>query len=274
MAELLKDLMFKSGSVNPSGIRPIAFWIDKQDIVGFPEIADTPINVSDTVTLEGDFVLKSGAFWKRFYSTQGKGSVDFEDIGEKDTKMFKNLANLKFPDLSDEAVAMAKGSMNTNLVFVVMKRASAVNKPLIKAVVIGSKDYDIDIKTKGTSGKEPGSEKGLTVEIEAPDFIPVPRYVGEIILEDGTYDCASDTFTPSTPATLAATVSVTHTQGDMGGTITVNATGGTKPYIYSLNQGPFQLSNKFAGVDKKTEHRVTVKDYVNDTVDVTPIIVS
>ncbi len=44
------------------------------------------------------------------------------------------------------------------------------------------------------------------------------------------------------------------------GTLTVNATGGSGPYEYSLNGGPFQTSNTFTGLDSGTPYSVTVTD--------------
>lgn len=195
MSVIQKDLVWTSGRVNASGIRSIAFWINKDDIVEYPDFVANPATVSEQVNLDGDFVLKEGAFFKRIYTTQGKGKVEFEPTGEKDCEMFLNKASLRYPDISDESKALAKSTMNNNVLFVIGNRTSGANKPVIKHVVIGGKEYDTKVKAGGTSGDNPGSDKGLTLEIEAPDFSPLPGYIGIIQLEDGQYDTETDVFT-------------------------------------------------------------------------------
>ncbi len=262
-----KDLVWSPGLVNPSGVRTIAFFIQKSDIITWPEIAENPITVGEAVTTEGDFVLKAGAFWKRFYTTQGKGKVDFEGMGEKDCGMFKNKATQRYPDLSDEAIAYAKSTMNANTVTIMVTRTSGANRPQVKYVIIGGKEYDTEVKLSGNSGDNPGSEKGLTVEIEAPDFTPLPRYEGVIVLEDGSLDCETDIFTPTAAVPLVATSNHTDTTlGSTDGTITTYANGGSSPYQYSKDNGAtYQSSNIFTGLEAAT-YALKVKDAANAVV--------
>ena len=264
-----RDLLWKSGKVNPSGIRSIAFFIDKDDILDMPEAYETPNTVEQQVSVEGDFVLKADKFFKRIYTTQGKGKVEFEPMGEDDVQMFKNKANLKYPDISDEALALAKGTMNANTIFVIATRTSGTNKPKIAWVILGSKEYNTKVSPKGNSGDNPGSDKGLTVEIEAPDFMPLPKYLGEIILEDGVYDCATDTFTPTVVPALAIS-SVAKTDETVAnaadGTITVTATGGVAPLNYSKDDGvTWQVGNNFTALADGS-YPIKVKDAANTIV--------
>lgn len=62
-------------------------------------------------------------------------------------------------------------------------------------------------------------------------------------------------------APIAATVRVTPADcvTGQGGSIIVDATGGTRPYEYSLDNGPFQTSNVFTNVSGGT-HLVTIRD--------------
>ena len=264
-----RDLLWTSGKVNPSGIRSIAFFIDKDDLVDIPEGYENPTSVEQQVSVEGDFVLKAGKFFKRIYTTQGKGKVEFESMGEDDVQMFKNKATLKYPDISDEALALAKGTMNANVIFVIGTRTSGVNKPKIAWSILGSKEYNTKVTPKGNSGDNPGSDKGLSVEIEAPDFMPLPKYLGEIILEDGVYDCATDTFTQAiVPAlTISSVAKTDETVANANdGTITVTATGGVAPLNYSKDDGvTWQTSNNFTGL-ADASYPIKVKDAANTTV--------
>ena len=63
--------------------------------------------------------------------------------------------------------------------------------------VIGSPDYRAVISPTGDSGDAAGSAKGVTFEVECPDVTPLPIYAGDLVLADGTLDCATDTFTPA-----------------------------------------------------------------------------
>jgi hypothetical protein len=70
---------------------------------------------------------------------------------------------------------------------------------------------------------------------------------------------------------LAATADVTNLQcGQTSGTITINATGGTAPYTYSLN-GATAVSASFTGLSAGV-YKVTVKDGGGCSVDVNAII--
>jgi hypothetical protein len=188
-----KSLTWPEGKVNPSGIKPIGYWIPKSHISTFPTIRNEDAKtIGEAVVYDGDFVLKNDKHWLTIYTTQGKGKVSFEGVGEKDCKMFNNKASLKYPDISDEARNLAKATINASCLFV-------IPMPLNRFVVIGSEDYDVEAAITGDSGDAPGSAKGLTVEITAPDVTPLPGYKGEILLEGGSLDCDTGVFTPVVP---------------------------------------------------------------------------
>ncbi|HMM12477.1 MAG TPA: hypothetical protein PKE03_10325 [Bacteroidales bacterium] len=190
---LYANLKWNDGQINPSGIKTRVFYTPKTNIAQFPAITEDPSTPAENVTLDGDFVMKAGKTFFELYSTQSKGKVMAEPIGEKDHKMFMNKGSFKFPDISDEAKSLAKQSANSNLVIVVLLPHEKENR----AVVIGEEDYDTTVTIRAESGDAPGSEKGLFIEIEAPSTTPLPSYKGVIALPDGTYDCDTGVFTPT-----------------------------------------------------------------------------
>ena len=104
-----------------------------------------------------------------------------------------NKGKALFPDISAAARSHAKQSANSNLVYI-FKLPHQSEK---RYVVLGDADYDTETKPQGTSGGEPGSQKGLTIDVEVPCFTPLPNYGGDIVLSDGTLDCTTGVFTPT-----------------------------------------------------------------------------
>lgn len=195
MAGLLASLPWNDGQINPSGIKTIIYFALKSWIKTFPKIVAAPATPKDFVTMAGDFEMQPGKTFLKLYSTQGKGKVSWEPIGEKDHKMLTNKGSFSFPDISDEAKALAKSLLNSNVVMIV----SLPHESERRFIMLGSEDYDTSVTPKGDSGDKPGSDKGIIFDVEVPDTTPLPSFVGVLVLEDGTLDCETGVFTP-TPA--------------------------------------------------------------------------
>lgn len=190
----LSDINFAIGSVNPSGISQEVFFIPKQHIASWPAISDDfDAAASATAYVQYgaanalSFVLKEGKNWTRLYTTQGKGKISHEYTGETDCKVPVNHATLSYPKITNEIRAFAKFASNGDFVFIVKHDG--------KYYVIGNPDYRATVTPNGDSGDAAGSAKGITIEIECPDTTPLPTYVGEIVLSDGTLDCSTGVFT-------------------------------------------------------------------------------
>ena len=184
----MNDISFKLGSVNPSGISDVVFYIPKHYIRRWPTIEDAfeALMEGRYAEYDGDFELQPGCWWNRFYSTQGKGKIDWDYQGETDCKVVVNHATLSYPKLANEVRAFAKFASNGDFVFCIKHDG--------KYYVIGNRDYRASITPNGDSGDSPGSAKGVTMDIQCPDTTPVPTYKGKIVLSDGILDCETDTF--------------------------------------------------------------------------------
>nr|WP_321357193.1 hypothetical protein [uncultured Draconibacterium sp.] len=192
MAGIFEDLGWADGQINPSGIKNEIFWAPKTSIATFPQPNAAPANGDENASYDGDFGMVAGKTFNRLYSTQGKGKVSWESTGEKDCKMFINKGMFKFPDISNAAKSAAITALNSNIIYVV-----PLPHPTEKRfVLIGDEYWDSTTNVNGDSGDAAGSEKGLTIEVEAPGFMPLPSYTGILVLPDGTLDCATGVFTP------------------------------------------------------------------------------
>lgn len=191
----LGDLDFKTGKVNPSGIVPMAYRIKREAITAWPTIVDEPVADSTIGTVSnyvGDFVLAATEKWERIYCTQGKGKASFEPVGENDVTMYMNKGVLVYPDISDEARAFAKEGANGAYVYLFHTPGNPG-----RYHVIGNKDYRTTTKCSGDTGDAPGSAKGLTINVECADITPLPCYKGDLLLSNGSMDCATGIFTPA-----------------------------------------------------------------------------
>ena len=209
----MNDILFNIGSVNPSGIGDEVYFIPKKYIKGWPFIEDDferYITTGHYAEYDGSFELLSGCYWTRLYSTQGKGKISWDFVGEADCKVVVNKASLSYPKLNDQGRALAKYAANGDFVFVVKHDG--------QYFVIGDKDYRATVTPNGDSGDAAGSAKGITLEIECPGTTPLPVYKGTLVLSDGEIDCSGGT---------AFTVTY-NGNGSTGGTAPTDA---SSPYL-------------------------------------------
>lgn len=192
MAIQLRDINFTIGSVNPCGIGDNVYFIPKNQISRWPTILDdfeSQIgSIENYACYEGSFELVKGAQWLKLYSTQGKGKISWEYLGETDCKMVKNKASLSYPKLNIQGRAFAKYAANGDFVFLVEHDGGFY--------VIGHPTYRATLTPNGDSGDAPGSAKGITIEIECPDTTPLPLYKGTLRMTDGDLNTQSRTVTP------------------------------------------------------------------------------
>lgn len=200
MVNTLANLEWPDGQTNPSGIKPIAYAIFKRDILTFPKMKADATTPAETVTYAEDFVLKTEAKWITVYSTQGKGKLTSEPTGETDCRGFTNKGTFSFPDLSVNAKALALKSTNSNLVWIAPHYVAGGG---VAYAVLGGEHFNAKTDMKFDTGDSFGSAKGMTTEVEAPDFYPLPIYTGLIETAEGTLNCKTGVFTPigSTPPT-------------------------------------------------------------------------
>jgi hypothetical protein len=193
MPPLYEDLKWNDGQINPSGIRSRVFYAQKSWVKTWPAPTVTPATPEESVELAGDFEMNTGKVFQEIYSKHGKSHVDFDEVGDKDHKMFINKLVGMYPDISSKAKAIAKNNLNSNVIFI----AQLPHETEKRFVVIGSEEWDNEIKFTGKSGEGAGSEKGLFFECHAPDTTPLPDFKGLLPVTGGSIDCETGVFTPT-----------------------------------------------------------------------------
>lgn len=172
------DMLWADGEENMGGLKVIGYYALAADIETWPEFPESPATAADEVTLEGNFTMKAGKYFHKFYSTMETGEVVDENQGEWDGQSFVNKATVFYPGTKVEALAFAKNANNSNLVFIFEESTGQKR-------VIGSEAFPAKVKPSVTTGKATADRKGMTVEIQSYSYTPAPVYSGVIPLESG-----------------------------------------------------------------------------------------
>lgn len=188
-------MKFTDVASNPGGIRSVSFLTHKSYITAFPALATDPATSTADVTYEGNFTMDTDKKFVEIYTRKGSGKAYVTTGGPKDGKYFINKADIDYPDVDDDALALAKAIINSDLVMVVGTRVA--NSSTFKFVVLGSEMFACEaVTTDGDTGTIDDDGKKFDFKFEAKDINPLPRYIGTIEVDGGTWDCSTGTFTP------------------------------------------------------------------------------
>ncbi len=176
---MLENLDWQDGNVSIPGIYEEAYCIPKSHITAWPTLPAVAATAADACTYTGAFTLLELNTWKKINHIDGKSSVTAEVQGEPRSQTFLNKATFKTSLTTEEATAWAKYVNNSNMVFVVREKNSG------KWRLLGNEMFNTLTKPSLTLGGEPTSERGLTIEIEVTDSVPIPFYPGAIMTDDG-----------------------------------------------------------------------------------------
>ena len=187
------NIDFAEGQINPGSIADEVYVAFQSEINAFPTITDDfdpsssgQITLNSMVNLTGNFTMATGKKFMKMYNTQGQGNLSYETVGEADGKLFKNKLECKFPKITDDIRAFAKYTANTKCIYVVKHAGSFY--------VLGHPDYPVVTNTSGDTGKNAEDAHGITINVEAIDTTPLPKYVGTLIVDGGTIDCETGIF--------------------------------------------------------------------------------
>jgi hypothetical protein len=167
------------GTPELPGIRKRIYYISKDQIAEWPTyIRDYYNRRTKKAAYSGDFVLVADAKWKYIDIIPEKSQLTSEPQGELPSQTQLNKLVAVFPGVSPEASAAACYLNNSDNVFLVEDMKGFFR-------VVGCRKWITKTTVAQDNGQGPTGNTSTTINVEAPDEVPSPFYMGIIETEDG-----------------------------------------------------------------------------------------
>ena len=167
------------GTPELPGIRKRIYYISKDQIAEWPTyIRDYYNRRAKKAAYSGDFVLVADAKWKYIDIIPEKSQLTSEPQGELPSQTQLNKLVAVFPGVSPEASAAACYLNNSDNVFLVEDMKGFFR-------VVGCRKWFTKTTVSQDNGQGPTGNTSTTINVEAPDEVPSPFYMGNIETEDG-----------------------------------------------------------------------------------------
>ncbi len=176
--DLYKSVKKCPGERIAPGIRPYVYFTQKANILTWPKLpVDVTTDMSELVTLDGDFTLGADAKWHKIDLVDLKSSATSETQGEYPNATQLNHAELVVGGTGAEISGFTSVAINDSLVYLVPERDG-------KFRLYGNESFDVKTTVSQASGAGVTDAKQSTVTIEVPDYCPPPFYTGKIETAD------------------------------------------------------------------------------------------
>jgi hypothetical protein len=176
---ILKSLGWCQGTPVKPGIRKRVYYVNRDDILSWPNLTRDDLGRVTSSTYKGNFTLAEGVKWQYIDHLPSKAEFKSETQGEKPSQTFKETVTLVHPGVGEAAVAATAPLLNSDLVFIVEDMDG-------KYRVVGSKNWDATATVSRDQGQGAAGTAGTTITLEASDEVDAPFYTGTIETEDGT----------------------------------------------------------------------------------------
>lgn len=161
------------------GIRKRIYYISKDQIAVWPTyIRDYYNRRAKKAAYRGNFVLVADAKWKYIDILPEKSQLTSEPQGELPSQTQLNKLVAVFPGVSPEASAATCYLNNSDNVFLVEDMKGFFR-------VVGCRKWFTKTTVSQDNGQGPTGNTSTTINVEAPDEVPSPFYMGIIETEDG-----------------------------------------------------------------------------------------
>ena len=184
---LYESLTFCKGETTLPGLRPKAYYMPKSLIDTFPVLAkpgDKDATMASIATYKGDFALAADAKWRRIDLLATASNVKAESQGDEPSKTFNNTATIKYAGVGPDATGFCRMANSDDIVYAIQQRDGQWR-------IVGNEMFETNTKPSQDSGMSVTDASGTTLEITVTDVCPSPYYVGKLVTEDGTIDCAT-----------------------------------------------------------------------------------
>ena len=174
-----KSLAWCMGTPELPGIRKRIYYISKGQIAEWPAyIRDITNRRMKKAAYRGDFVLVADAKWKYIDILPEKSQLTSEPQGELPSQTQLNKLVAVFPGVSPEASAATCYLNNSDNVFLVEDMKGFFR-------VVGCRKWITKTTVAQDNGQGPTGNTSTTINVEAPDEVPSPFYMGIIETELG-----------------------------------------------------------------------------------------
>lgn len=177
-----KSLGWCEGTPVRPGIKRRLFYINKGQIVKFPDLPHDDLGRPLSATLQGSFELAADAQWKHIDIISDKSQLTSEAQGELPSQTQLNKLTAVHPGVGSEASAAAAYINNSDNIYVVEDMNGNFR-------VLGNDKWSTKSTVAQDLGQGATGTASTTINVEATDEVPAPFYVGTLVTEDGEVDC-------------------------------------------------------------------------------------
>ena len=158
---MIEDLLFADGQDNDAGLAEEHYYALRSDIETFPTLAANPLTNSERAKLIGNYVMKSGKYFRKLYCTLETGSVVSTQVGERDGKSYENIATLFFPSDSTTLRGFLEAMKNSKIILLVRQLDGSM-------LALGSEYISAELSANElTTGSQITDRKGATYSIRS-----------------------------------------------------------------------------------------------------------
>lgn len=176
---MLKSMSWCPGKYSKAGLRRRAFMILPNQVIGWPQYDRDDNGHPKSSVLKGKFTLAEGAFWQPVDHLPNKSSYKSTTEGEYPSQLFKVDASLVHPGVGEDAADATAALLNSNAILLVETMEGRFR-------LLGSEDYDNEVKSERDQGQGPTGTTSTTVNVTSYMEVDSPYYDGPIETEDGT----------------------------------------------------------------------------------------
>lgn len=181
---LQKSVGWCQGRPELPSIMSRVYYINKGEIVAFPQLPRDEMGRAKSSVLNGSFTLAADATWKYIDILPDKSQHSSEGQGEIPYQTQLNKLTLVHPGVGEEATALCAWLNNSDNVFVFQDMSGRWR-------VVGSYRWTTKTVASQDNGQGPTGTTSTTITVEAYDEVASPFYTGELETEAGTIQCGA-----------------------------------------------------------------------------------